>query len=506
MSHVHGLCRYVPQALACLIAFSSCSGPAHGPEVHAQVADVSAQVVHAHATVHETCFICDPEKRDPGRLWCGEHGRYEDRCWLCHPELEDKHRLYCTEHFLYEDECILCRPAVEQAALSGVTEALFCNEHQVFEMECGICQPQLATALAPGKHLFIRMPSAASADKAGIRTEYPRQRGISPEVQVFCEVQYNQNAMAKMTPLLGGIVSRVYVDAGDRVRAGDLLVALHAAEAATAKSAYLSALVVLDIRRGARDRERALVAESISAHKDYQQAEADFRMAMLDMQHARQRLLNLGFDAEAIAGIEQKEDASAVIEIRAPFGGTVIHRNAVIGQAVEPGQSLFELADLSSFWLMLSVPSDQMSDIQIGQFVEAQFDGLAGDVVRGHLAWIDTAVDERTRMVRVRGVATQGIDRVKAGMFGRAKIVVQDRRSGLVIPRDAVQVHAQQSFAFVKYRPDLYALRRIRVGAKSEDAVEVLAGLQPDDAVVTASGFLVMSEFLKFRLGAGCVD
>jgi hypothetical protein len=66
---------------------------------------------HTHSTAGETCFICDPSKRDPGRLWCKEHGRYEDRCWDCQPQLRDSKRVYCEEHGLYEDECFLCDPS-----------------------------------------------------------------------------------------------------------------------------------------------------------------------------------------------------------------------------------------------------------------------------------------------------------------------------------------------------------------------------------------------------------
>ena len=100
---------------------------------------VSGSTAHSHDSPEETCFICDPSKRDKGRLWCKGHGRYEDRCWLCHPELEDKDRLFCAEHALYEDECFLChpelrsgdesvrsKPSTEAGGENGAA-ALFCN-------------------------------------------------------------------------------------------------------------------------------------------------------------------------------------------------------------------------------------------------------------------------------------------------------------------------------------------------------------------------------------------
>ncbi|RKZ12452.1 hypothetical protein DRQ53_14750, partial [bacterium] len=83
-------------ALALLLgAVSGCSQPT--PDTPAPVASETVDG-HSHAAADESCFICDPSKRDPDRLWCSEHARYEDRCWVCQPQLEDKDRMFCQEH------------------------------------------------------------------------------------------------------------------------------------------------------------------------------------------------------------------------------------------------------------------------------------------------------------------------------------------------------------------------------------------------------------------------
>ena len=506
------------------IAFTACSEHENEHSQEQPDANVfAATVAHIHEKTGETCFICDPSKRDKGRLWCKEHGAYEDRCWECHPELEDKTRLYCNEHSLYEDECFLCRPELKNktstqktsssinaerdifTAISSTPE-LFCNEHGVPEMACGICQPQLASTLQPGKSLLVRFPSEASADKVGIRTGRPLLRENMPGLQVLCEAQYNNNMLTKITPLANGIVRRVFVDVGDHIHAGELLLELHSAEVAAAKSTYLSALVVFDIRKKTQEREKKLVEESISAQKDYLEAEANFRMARLDLNNTRQKLLNLGLSPDEITEIERTEDTSAILKIRAPFQGTLINRAAVTGQAVVSGEALFVLADLSTRWLILSIPSDRFAEVQVGQYVEARFDELPGETITGKIVWIDTAVDTRTRLVRARVLATNGVHQIKTGLFGEAKIIALDTHSSLTVPRDAVQLHEQRPFVFIRQEPDLFALRRVILGTASENTVEVLKGLQPDDVIVTSASFMVMSEFLKSRLGAGCVD
>jgi cobalt-zinc-cadmium efflux system membrane fusion protein len=501
--------RYASAAMALAMFAAGCGqseSPTAGQDDHA----AATPAAHTHDNAGETCFICDPAKRDKGRLWCKEHGRYEDRCWLCHAELEDPDRLYCKEHYLYEDECFLCHPELKPDGESeGEPQAaagLYCNEHDVPEIECGICQPDLAGGLQPGQSLKIRFASAASADKAGVRTGAPVVSHAAPVVEAFCETQYNMNAMARVTPLASGVIRDVRFDVGETVSQGDVLVTLHSADAANAKSAYLSAMVDLDIKQQTLERERMLLEQNIGARKDFLTAEAEHRTAELVVNQLRQHLVNLGFTAEQIDHVEQTQDTSARLEVRAPFDGTLIERMAVIGEAVTVGDALFTVADLSTRWLILSVPSDHIARVRVGQTVEARFAELPDVVVAARIAWVDTAVDPRSRLVRARAVVTQNVDAIKTGLFGDASIAIGEPRSAWLVPRDAVQSHEQGDYVFVRREPDLFALQRVALGASNGDRVEVLAGLDANDPIVSEGSFIVMSEFLKSRLGAGCAD
>jgi len=520
-----------------LVLMTGCTeqeqGHAHDGEAHAGEPSAAAiMAAHKHENSDETCFMCDPAKRDKGRLWCKEHVRYEDRCWYCHPELEDKDRLYCKEHFLYEDECFLCHPELEDggaapegdsheehddhghdeaaAGQHGDSDAhaggLFCKEHGVYEIECAICQPNRANVLKPGENLKVRFPSTASADKAGIRTSRPQPGQSTPAVEALCEVQYNLNTMARVTPLADGVIRSVARDVGDRVAAGEVLVELHSAPAASAKSDYLSAVVDRDIRAQAFEREKRLREQNIAAEKDYLEAHAALRSAELVVNNLHQRLVNLGFTEDEITAIQEDQDTSARLVIRAPFDGTIVERDAVAGEAVSVGDSVFTVADLSTRWLVLSIPSRHITQVRTGQQVMARFDELPGVDVRGEITWIDTSIDPRSRMVKARALVTDGADQIKTGLFGKARVVIGESRPATIVPRNAVQRHEGGTFVFVQDEADLFSIRRVALGQSSGQTMEVLAGLNADDPVVTEGSFVVMSEFLKSRLGAGCAD
>ncbi len=523
-SHLsHNLACLLFALAASFLVLGGCDEPGPSATVeHAGSMESSestpGSAAHSHDNPNETCFICDPSKRDKGRLWCNEHGRYEDRCWICHPELEDKDRLFCKEHALYEDECFLCHPELKTRGESAQNDrtgtrdgrvrpaGLFCNEHRVPESECAICRPDHAASLEPGENMKVRFPSLDAADKAGIRTQRPARVESAPAVKAFCESQYNLNATARVTPLAGGVIREVRHDIGDRVEGGETLVVLHSADVASAKSDYSSARIDHEIRRQTFEREKRLRDQAISAEREYLDAEAAYRTSRLTLSNLRQKLFNLGLIEDEILRIEKEQDASAQLEIRAPFDGTLVERTAVVGEAIEVGRTLFTIADLSTHWLALSIPSDCIDQVRLGQTVEAQFPELPNATYTGRITWVDTSVDPRSRMLRARALFTDRSGRMKAGMFGEARILTSEAQPAALVPREAVQRHEGLPFVFVQNESDLFSLRRVSIGGHHGDGIIVMAGLAPNEPVVTEGSFIVMSEFLKSRLGAGCVD
>jgi cobalt-zinc-cadmium efflux system membrane fusion protein len=500
------------------VLVAGCDDAAEAPaETEAADASMIATISHTsddHAG-DETCFICDPSKREKGRLWCTEHARYEDRCWACQPQLEDPDRLWCVEHALYEDECHLCdpsrgtdAPADENASNESGDQAaaLFCNEHGVAEADCGICQPQRASELAAGESLKIRMASDRSADLAGITTQRPTAGQNAASLDLLGEVRFDDNRRARVTPLASGVVTEVLVDVGEVVEAGEPLATINSAAVADAKAAYLSALATADVTSAAYERESQLVQENIGAKRDAEAAEAAFRLAELDRRKAEQALLNLGFSTADVAAIANSGSSSSDLVVRAPFAGTVVGRDAVIGEAVEPGAALFEVANLSTMWVELAVPEEHAAALRPGMPVNVRVKAMPSTALRGELLWLSPQIDERTRVVRARASVSNDDGLLRHGMFAEVTAELEGPADALMLPGEAVQDIDGMSFVFVRSEPDLYEARRVEVASAGDGRVAVAEGISTDDDIVTSGGFTMKTEFLKSRLGAGCVD
>ncbi|MFN2371065.1 MAG: efflux RND transporter periplasmic adaptor subunit [Candidatus Krumholzibacteriia bacterium] len=471
----------------------------------------------AHGAPPAVCFLCDPALRQPGRLWCGEHGRYEDRCWLCHPDLRDPARPYCDEHGLYEDECVLCGAPATAAAVPKDDghgpddghghggDGLWCGEHRLPEASCGTCHPELAAGLAVGDQLLVRLPSPRSAELAGLLTGRPAAGAGLASVRAHAEVAYDRRRLARIPARVEGIVERVLVGVGDHVTAGQILLELGSAEVAAAKQVYLAALQDDEFARRDLARERSLREQAIAAEREVQAAEAAAARAAAAVATAAQQLRNLGLDEQAVAAVAAGGDTSSRLPVRAPFAGVVIALDAVRGEAAARLETLLSVADLSVLWLELHVPQEALPHLALGQPVSARFDAVPGHEVTGTVTWIGSELDRSTRLLAARAEVPDPQGLLKAGLYGSAEIALAGTAGGgLTVPVGAVQDLDALSFVFVRSESDVFALRRVTLGPRLGDRVAVLAGLDPADEVVVTGVQTVATELLKSRLGAGC--
>ena len=483
-------------------------------------------LAHTHETPDETCFICDASKRDPQRLWCNEDGRYEDRCFVCHPEIEDKTRLYCKEHFLYEDECFLCHPelleqvkpvAVEpqarrilddfisSAELSDLPSALYCNEHDVREDECGICHLKLLAHKEIGGGLKVRFASPESASKAGVVTGYAEPQEVTFGEAALGELTFNGNKLAVVTPFADGVIRSIFVDVGQSVEKGQLLAEMSSPTVANAKSDLVKALVELERALLAYEREESLLKGEISSKKNYEHAQADYAVGVSEVDRTRQQLLNLGLTEEELVSVEEKRTTSSILPLRAPFDGSIIERVAVVGTAVHTGALVFRIADLTTMWLELSVPESAAVRLQTGAEVRATFAAFPDEIFGGELIWIASHVDESSRTVNARALMPNLGKRLKSGHFGNAVIKHSASKYSLTVPSDAVQTIDSQTIVFARLEDDLYEARVVQIGPVSGDRISIIGGLFSDDEIAISESYILKSELLKAKLGAGCV-
>lgn len=451
---------------------------------------------HSHATTETKT------PRDPNRLWCAEHNTYEDECAICHPELkrsaDDGHGHHSSGGHAHNHGA--------HAEDSADGSPLMCAEHRLPEAECGNCQPDALSSIPVGKGLKVRFASAESTTRAGVLLGQPASAAVGVSHELLGQVSFNRNRFAALTTLVPGVVAEVHKDVGERVTEGEVAAYVQSPDMAQVVSEYRKAIAEARLAAQSLSREKDLFEKQISARQDLEAAQAASSVSQSAVNEARQRLLNLGLTQTEIDAAARGGAVDSVLPVRAPFEGTIIERSAVRGAAVEPGSALYQIADLTTMWMNLSVPESQLAAVSTGLRIQARFDAYPESVFEGTIVWIAPLVDPQTRLLQARAVLENADGKLKDGMFGRVQLAGLERQAEVTVPADAVQDIDGASVVFRKLEDDLFETRRVEVGPAAQGRIVVLAGLAPEEEIVIEGSYIVKSELLKARLGAGCAE
>lgn len=383
-------------------------------------------------------------------------------------------------------------PDHQTAEIAADSAKKMCPEHNVLLAECGICKPQGLAQVKVGESMKVRLPASDSASIAGVETAQPTIGASSDGVESYAELAFNQNKLAHIAAPVGGIIQEVTADVGTKVEEKQVVARLWSASIAEAVAKAV-------LNHQTLERERKLRKERIISEKDLQQVEAEHRAAC-------QQLRTFGFTEDQIDELGTKPQDQVLMDIRAPFKGELVERAAVRGALVEPGATLFTLADRSVMWAMLNIPEAFLANIKEGQSVELRVEALPEKVFTGRLTWVGAEVDERTRMARARAEVPNPDGFLRAKMFAQARVLTQTTDGAMLLPVGAIQQIEGKPFVFVKKSDDLFEARVVRVGATSDGRVEILEGIKPEEAVAINHVFPIKSALLISRLGAGCAD
>jgi cobalt-zinc-cadmium efflux system membrane fusion protein len=201
----------------------------------------------------------------------------------------------------------------------------------------------------------------------------------------------------------------------------------------------------------------------------------------------------------------------ANLEVRAPRAGTVTALDMTPGRFVDATHSLCTVADLSTLWVWCSLYERDLAALQ--QAMDRQ--GTAAAAVRvtafaeafpGVVDLIGHEVDEHTRTLKVRVQVPAPGGKLRPGMFATVDIALPAGRSATLVPRDAILGDEGRSFVFQRWQDDLWLRRYVELGEAAGDRVEVVRGVEPGMAVVVSGGFMLKSDVLREKMGAGCAD
>ena len=301
---------------------------------------------------------------------------------------------------------------------------------------------------------------------ANVKTTRVMATTSTSELVTTGRVTFDERRLAQVTAYTAGRIEQLFVNfTGDTVSRGRAVATIYSPDLYAAQREYLVAL---------RGQPAALARELAES--------------------SRRRLLLLGMSAAQIDQVGRSGKPIVTTAIISPVSGVVTRKLVVPQQYVMAGETLFEVADLSTVWVEADVYEHDLSRVAVGQRVSVGSPALPGYELPGSVTFIQPVVAGESRTTRVRIELPNRNLQLKPDMYVTVKLFGSSGRTAFMLPASAVIDRGLQQFVWVEVSPGTFAPRQVRVGTRTPDRVEILSGLAAGESVVVEGAFLIDSE------------
>ena len=232
-------------------------------------------------------------------------------------------------------------------------------------------------------------------------------------------------------------------------------------------------------------------ARSAQADREYERALKLKEAGLMTAQGLEDAQTQREAAAAALAYARTRVDKTV---IRSPMDGVVAYRGVNPGDFVQNmggDSTMFRIVDNREFDLTVAVPSSRIAEVEVGQPITFATEAAPGRAFEGKVAFINPAVEEASRTVKVRATVPNPDGALKAGLFVKGTIRSGTRTGVPLLPREALLSWDMRAGTAEVFAVEGGVARRrsIKTGAAQGGMVEVAEGLKPGDAVVTRGGF-----------------
>ena len=370
-------------------------------------------------------------------------------------------------------------------------EELFASicEHGIKAYECEECRYEVGVVRA----------DASLFDDGLLTKRKVEKRPFAVPLMLTGEVQFDERRVAHVSSQADGIIRKVEVTLGDRVKKGQALIHISSVMVGEAQASLVAAESVFDLAKRKYERVRTLREEKIASERELLEVQQEFDLARIRVQAERSKLRTLGAGSQG------------GIVLRSPTDGTVLKMHAVAGEVAGADQSLITVGDNSSVWVWGDLYERDIAAVKRAQAqrplaAAIEVKGYPGQEFHGVVDFVSPAMSETSRTVKVRIAVPNPEGELLAGMFAQVKLSIPGDGRFLSVPSMSVVEDEGRAFVFVHQQGDYYLRRPIEPGRSFAGFVEVVDGLDGDEVVVDNGAFLMKSDVLRSKMGAGCAD
>lgn len=300
----------------------------------------------------------------------------------------------------------------------------------------------------------------------------------TPFLSVSGKIQAQNSA--ELSTRIMGFVDKVYVKVGDKVKKGQLLVALKSSDLQAKRlqvnAGITEATAAFNNAKNDFDRFQNLFASNSASQKELDDMTANYEMAKARLEGAKQ----------------MKNEVSAQFaytNIKAPFSGVITGKYIESGDMANPGMPLIALEAPGKFEVMVMVPENEISKIKSDIKVNVNVNSIA-ETVKGSVLEVSTSAKNTGGQYLVKIALDSTEANVLSGMFTTVQFPISKTEKSndkVLIPTEALVVNGQLSGVYTVSQSNTALLRWLRLGRVYGDKVEVLSGLSSQESYIISS-------------------
>ena len=300
------------------------------------------------------------------------------------------------------------------------------------------------------------------------------------------KIIFDENFTTRIGTPIDGRVTKINVQVGDYVKAGQILMLMDAPDLGNALADARKAQADLQLKKQAHERNKMLFDGGVIAKKSLEGSDADFSQAEAEMERSSSKLKNLG------ANSKTSGDSYAV---RAPIAGYIIDRQANPGALLraDSPNPIFVISNPDHLWASIDLPERDLNKIYKNQDITIEVDAYPNETFNGRVKSIGLMVDPTTRRIPVVCVV-DGRGKLKPEMYAKITPLNSDKKMVLRIPNSALMTNGLYSYVFVETSTGHFVKTKVTLNSQQIDFSFVKEGLKSGDIIVISGAVLLNSE------------
>jgi Cu(I)/Ag(I) efflux system membrane fusion protein len=342
---------------------------------------------------------------------------------------------------------------------------------------CPICGMALIKVIITKDETNAIRLGKTQSELANIRVDTVKVRPISEELVLTGTLTVNENNISVISSRINGRIDKLFFrNNGDQIHFGDTLYLIYSEELLAAEKEYLLAL---------------------TEEKTDRENQTNFRQFA---DAARNRLMLLGLNETQLNELETSRRVKNTVPLISRSMGYILEFNIREGDYVNDGQTLFKIGDNSTLWVEGQLFPGELSYVSMDKEVDIIIPAYPEDKVTGKIDFISQEMNPNSSVIQIRAELNNTKNRYIPGMLAEIRLKKQQKMT-LVVPLDAVIQGSDMSFVWTEDKNGYFRCRKVVLGIRNPDNVEILEGLNENELVVISGAYLLNSEYI-FKKGA----